>query len=177
MEQLHMTWPKNKLDRPPTWRLPDAYVLRTYREGDEESYIRLMRRAGFSDWSSEHFESTIRCCIPGGLFFVDHDATGEIVATAITTHNPDQWHPFGGELGWVAGDPAHRGKGLGLAVCAAVTRRFLSAGYKEIYLKTDDFRVAATKTYLKLGWRPMYHLPGMNERWEKIYSTLGWVDT
>ena len=61
------------------------------------------------------------------------------VATAMACHNPAPLHPFGGELGWVAGDPAHAGKGLGLAVCTAVTARFLSAGYHNVmgYFRDD----------------------------------------
>ena len=60
-------------------------------------------------------------------------------------HLPLEYHPCGGELGWVAGDPEHKGSGLGFAVCAAVTRRLLEIGYRNIYLLTDDFRLPAIK--------------------------------
>ncbi|MBC8103372.1 MAG: GNAT family N-acetyltransferase [Cytophagales bacterium] len=44
--------------------------------------------------------------------------TGQIVATAQATHAPTERHPEGGEIGWVAAHPEHRGKGLGRAVSA-----------------------------------------------------------
>ena len=61
---------------------------------------------------------------------------------------------MGGELGWVAGDKDHAGKGLGAAVCNRAVQRFLSAGYRRIYLQTDDVRLAAVKVYLKMGFVP-----------------------
>jgi len=73
----------------------------------------------------------------------------------------------------VAADPEHRGKGLGLAVCAQATARFIQAGYRNIYLLTDDFRLPAIKTYLKLGYEPLLFCEGMAERWESVYRQLG----
>lgn len=69
-------------------------------------------------------------------------------------HWPEELHPQGGVLGWVAGDPALKGKGLGLAVCAAVVARLIGGGYRRIYLSTDDFPLPAVKTCLKLGFPP-----------------------
>jgi mycothiol synthase len=88
-------------------------------------------------------------------------------------HHPAEGHPEGGELGWVAGDPEHRGRGLGLAVCAAVVARFLGAGYRRIYLRTDDFRLPAIATYLKLGFEPYLFTEGMAERWQRVCDQLG----
>jgi mycothiol synthase len=88
-------------------------------------------------------------------------------------HAPMPGHPEGGGLNWVAGDPEHRGKGLGLAVCAAVVKRFLGAGYRRIYLQTDDFRLPAIATYLKLGFEPFLFTEGMAERWQSVCEKLG----
>jgi mycothiol synthase len=90
----------------------------------------------------------------------------------MASHSPCALHPYGGELGWVAGDPAHSGKGLGLATCTAVTARFIQAGYRRIYLRTDDFRLPAIKIYLKMGYQPLLHAPDMEARWKAVCEAL-----
>ena len=103
-----------------------------------------------------------------------HDQSGEIVATAMGLHDHSDMHPFGGELGWVAGDPAHAGRGLGMAVCAAVTARLIHAGYPNIHLYTEHWRLAALKTYLRLGYIPFLCTPEMPGRWQAICAQLQW---
>jgi len=89
-------------------------------------------------------------------------------------HNcPIENHPAGGELGWVAADPGHRGKGLGGCVSAAATQRLLEAGYSDIFLRTDDFRLAAIETYLALGYVPLLFAPDMAARWAEVFRQLG----
>ncbi len=106
-----------------------------------------------------------------------HEPSGEIVATAMGLHDHSEQHPFGGELGWVAGDPTHAGQGLGITVCAAVTARLIAAGYRNIHLYTEHWRLAALKTYLKLGYVPFLYLLEMPERWRAICAQLGWPFT
>lgn len=136
-----------------------------------------MALAGFQGWDAEALQPRLAEILPNGWFLIVHQATGEIVATAMATHNPSALHPFGGELGWVAADPTHAGQGLGLTVCAAVTARFIAAGYRNIYLKTDDFRLPAIKTYLKLSYLPFLFAPAMPERWQIICEKLNWPFT
>ena len=106
-----------------------------------------------------------------------HEASSEIVASAMGLHDHSDLHPFGGELGWVAGDPAHAGKGLGMAVCAAVTARLIGAGYRDIHLYTEHWRLAALKTYLKLGYVPFLFALEMPERWRAVCAQLRWPFT
>jgi len=131
-----------------------------------------MRAAGFDTWAPAQFQSVMQKALPDGLFFLVHKSTGQLAATTVATHNPCDGHPFGGELGWVAAHPDHRGKGLAMVVCAAVTRRFLQAGYTDIFLRTDDFRLPAIKTYLKLGWVSCEDTPEMHERWQTVRQQL-----
>jgi len=76
-------------------------------------------------------------------------------------------------MGWVAVDPEHRGKGLGKFVTAAATQALLEHGAQYIYLLTDDWRVPAIKGYLKVGYVPIYHKPGMKKRWQELFLALG----
>jgi len=92
-------------------------------------------------------------------------------------HDHTERYPFGGELGWVAADPAHAGRGLGRTVSAAVTARLIRAGYRNIHLYTEDWWLAALKTYLKLGYVPVLFAPDIPERWQTVCAQLQWAFT
>jgi predicted dehydrogenase/RimJ/RimL family protein N-acetyltransferase len=172
--QLVMVWPEGRLASPPEPVVPAGYRLRNFEPRDEAGYIELMTRAGFPGWDSARLACVMKKIIPGGFFVVEHVASGRIAATTMATHNPREGHLYGGELGWVAGDPDHAGKGLGLATCAAVTALFLRRGYRDIYLLTDDWRLPAIKVYLKLGYEPELQAPDMPGRWQAVREKLQW---
>ncbi|MFO7959271.1 MAG: GNAT family N-acetyltransferase [Candidatus Brocadiia bacterium] len=172
--QLHMVWSEERLDSPPEPEVPSGYELRQYRAEDRQQYLDLMHRAGFGDFDEERLDRMLRSVLPDGFFVVEHKGSGRVVATAMAVHSPKELHPHGGELGWVAGDPDHSGKHLGMAVCAAVVRRFIRAGYRRIYLQTDDHRLPAVKTYLRLGFEPLYYRDDMEDRWSAVCEQLGW---
>jgi mycothiol synthase len=176
LAQLQMIWPRQRLADPPVISVSPGYQLRTYRPGDEARFYEVMEIAGFTDWTDDVLRPWLAKILPDGWFFVV-DATGAIVATTMATHNPTDRHRFGGELGWVASDLAHKGHGLGVAVCAAVINRFLRAGYRNIYLNTDDFRLPAIKTYLRLGFVPLLFSADMHDRWQTICDQLNWPFT
>lgn len=176
--QLQMLWPAARLTNPPEPQLQPEYTLRIFEpDRDLEAYLSLVHRAGFADFNEARVEGCLLRVLPNGFFVVIHEPSNTLVATAMATHHPKPLHPYGGELGWVAGHPDHGGKGLGTAVCAAVVKRFLSAGYERIYLLTDDWRLPALKVYLKLGFVPFLFEPGIAERWEAICEHLHWPFT
>jgi len=175
--QLQMLWPEERLDASPEAKLPPGYELRTYRPKDQEAYLDLTHAAGFEGWDGDRLDHFLGKVLPGGLFVIEHAASGQLVATAMAVHSPSEGHPSGGELGWVATHPAHAGKGLGSAVCAAVTARFLRAGYRRVYLQTDDWRLAALKVYLNLGYEPFLCALGMEDRWRVVCEKLDWPFT
>jgi mycothiol synthase len=175
--QLQMVWPERLLDAPPPVRLPPGYALRTYRPGDESRFFQLMESAGWPGWDAARLRPVLARILPAGWFMVIHEESGEIVAAAMSVHDHTDLHPFGGELSWVVGDSVHAGQGLGMAVCAAVTARLISAGYRDIHLYTDDDRLPALKTYLKLGYVPFLFTPEMPDRWREICAQLGWPFT
>ena len=102
---------------------------------------------------------------------------GELVASCFATQRAE-FCPAWGVLDYVCVRPGHRGKDLGFGVCVSVLRYFRSRGYKAVSLLTldvtaDNRRLAAIKTYLKLGF-----LPEQTEEnaavCEDIYRELGW---
>jgi mycothiol synthase len=173
-EYLQMVWPRQRLQQPPTVTVPPGYLLRTYQPGDEPGYYKLMALAGFPEWNDAYLTEWIGRILPEGWFMAMHEATGEIVATAMACYDHTDLHPFGGALGWVAGNPAHAGKGLGAAVSAAATTRLIAAGYRDIHLDTEDERLTALKIYLTLGYQPFLYSPAMKGRWQAVYDKLNW---
>lgn len=171
-----MVWPPERLDASPAVTIHPDYELRTFRHDsadDLNGWYRLMELAGFGVWDEARLAPILARILPNGWFFAVHRETGRLAASAMACHEPRPLHPFGGALNWVCGDPARRGKGLGMSVCAAVTARLLAAGYENIFLLTDDFRLPALSIYLKLGYRPLLHAPDMEERWQSVYEQLG----
>jgi len=173
--QLQMIWPGDLLDSPPVMRIPFGYSLRTYRPGDEPRFFRLMELAGWPGWNEEVLRPWRARLLVEGWFIVVHRGSAEVVASAMALHS--EAYPGGGELGWLAGHPAHAGRGLGMVVSAAVTARLMEGGCRVIHLYTEDYRLAALKTYLKLGYVPFLYAEGMFERWRAVCARLGWAFT
>ncbi|OQA41023.1 MAG: Mycothiol acetyltransferase [Chloroflexi bacterium ADurb.Bin325] len=170
-----MLWPAGRAT--PEITLPHGYLLRTFAPADADAYLALMHAAGFTQWDVAHLTAELEFVLPDGLFVVEHMPTAALVATAMAEHHAGPLHPFGGELGWVAGDARHAHRGLGRAVCTAVVRRLLSAGYRRIYLKTDDFRLPAIAVYLRMGFAPFLYQDDMFARWQAVCAQLDWPYT
>ncbi|MCL6443848.1 MAG: GNAT family N-acetyltransferase [Alicyclobacillus sp.] len=133
--------------------IPGEYMLRTYQDGDKRNLGILLASEGWG-----HDEATIDDyldhVVPDGLFFVVHQPTGEIVATACALHHPrsPHWHfPFGGDIGYVIVRRDHRGRGIGYAVSVAAVNRLIQAGYKNIRVVTNDHRRDALKSTSNLA--------------------------
>ena len=168
--QLRMLWPVTKC--PPEITIPEGYAIRSFREGDEEDYIAVLNDRDLGDWTVERLQSILTNLLsPEGVYFV---TWGDIpVATACAQDSgSDEDGKLIGELGWLAANPEHKGKKLGMAVSAAVVNHLLDLGYDEIYLLTDHWRYPALKTYLKLGFEPMLRGPDDRYLWGKICEQL-----
>jgi len=173
--QLQMVWPEHLLNVPPAEYLSPMYTLRIYRRGDESRFYEIMELAGWSGWNDEKLRPWLARILPGGWFMAVSKEGGEIVASCMALRSDE--YPDGGELGWLACEPAHAGKGLGMVVSAAVTARFIAQGCRKIHLYTEDYRLAAIKTYLKLGYVPFLYPSEMLDRWRDICTQLNWPYT
>ncbi len=168
-DQLQMAWPEQLLLTPPSVHFTPGYLLRTYHPDDSNNFFELMDMAGWNDWDEQRLKPWIPRILSEGWFLVCHQASGRMVASCMALRS--EAYSSGGELGWLASDPAHSGKRLGLALSAAVTARFIDEGFRFIHLYTEDFRLAAIKTYLKLGYVPL-HIMDQIDRWREICKQL-----
>lgn len=153
---------------------PRPYVLRTFREGDEAVWEKIVAEAFGKPEGHYHFDPLIRHVEgfrPEHVFFVVCP-DGEPVATATGLPRksnggaPPHLHMVGVLQG-------HRGKKLGYWASLAAMHQLAREGAKEVSLLTDDFRLAAVKTYLGLGFEPYLVHENQRERWPKTFAALG----
>ena len=108
---------------------------------------------------------------------VVHETSDRIVATGMAFRDHCDFGRQGGEIGWIAVEPAHWGKGVGAAVSAAATTRLIEEGYRDVHLYTEDWRLPALRMYLKLGYGPFLYAPEMLDRWRAVCAQLEWPFT
>jgi mycothiol synthase len=170
MSQLMMRRP-NLDDLPEIPLLPPGYTLREYRESDLEPLAAMMR-AAFEDpqWTAERVRAALMDAPDvKKTFVVAYE--GKPVASASARLLPEEF-PGSGYVHWVATDPEHRGRGLGYAVSLAVLHEFRRLGCKDAVLETDDFRLAAIKTYQNLGFVPEHRHESHAARWAVVLANL-----
>jgi mycothiol synthase len=171
LPQLAMTYP-GALPVPAA-TVPAGYALRPYRATDEDPFYALMDGAGWPGWDADRLRPYRVQMAPDGWVVAVEERTGDLVASAMALLD-DPSHPEqGGELGWVAADLRHAGRGLGAAVVAAATAGLVALRCARVHLRTEDFRLAAIRTYLRQGWVPAPAGADVAERWQEIGRRLG----
>lgn len=173
---LYLVWPSYLLSEPPRADVPDGYVLRSYDDSDDFAIRQLLECESWK-LSEKEWQDYKDQVLPNGLFLITHTNTNGLVATAGAVHKPNPgryYFPFGGNLEYLIVHPEHRGKQLGSIVSAMVVQRFISAGYDNIRVCVQGFRVAAIKTYLRLGFVPFLHGEDIYLRWQKICEQVDW---
>ena len=97
---------------------------------------------------------------------------GRAVATAqLDLHQHDRYAGLA-EVGWVAVVPRLQGRRLGSVVTQAVIGEAEEQGRREVFLRTDDWRLPAVVSYLRLGFRPWLIEPTALERWRLVFGQL-----
>ena len=152
--------------------LPPGYTLATLAERDASEWAAVLNATGeLGAWDRARAERCLndpRPVLPDGTYLVLY--RGCAVATACTVL-PTPAEPRH-ELGWVAVDPAHQGNRLGLQVCAAVLWYARRRGWPASTLNTDDWRLPAIRTYLKLGFEPEITDDSHPARWQEVHRLL-----
>lgn len=171
MAQLLM---KFRAPRPGAHRpLPEGYTLSTCQtDEDALGWIAACAEGLSTDaWTLAQFRQNM--LEPQGLapeqIFLVKDPQGRVAATATGWIKGEDC----GYLHMVAALPEYRGLGLGAVVCQAVLDFFAGRGIARILLNSDDWRLAALKTYLNLGFLPVLNDFDMADRWQAIYEKLG----
>jgi len=168
MAQLRMRRPN--LENLPPVKPAEGYGIRHYQPGDEIHWGNIID----ASFGGKRTEEDVRREIterpvftPEGLFFATYQ--GQPVGTACSWKgSPDETKT--GYVHMVGVMPEHQGHGLGYLVSLATLHFFKEHGFQESMLDTDDQRIPALITYLRLGFEPVLRDDGQRHRWALIFS-------
>lgn len=170
MSQLRLE--KDDLEHVPVIPLPEGYVLRTFREGDEVGIARVYAESMLGNETPEAVRKTIMehpCYTPQRVFVVEHAGTLAGTAAAwIANGNPGV-----GYLHMVGTLPEHRGRRLGSILTIAAIEYSRNEGFTRQQLATDEWREPALRMYLDLGYDPLITDDTHPARWEALVEKLG----
>ena len=169
-KQLSMIVEAKDVVRLPDAMSPNGFDLRSYRPGDEDSWVELINTGEFgSDWDRARFDEYMTGPerMAGSRIAVQDR---KIVAATFASVQPDMDNT--GRVDFVTSLPEYRGLGLGRLVCSAVLRYLVDRGYSRIILFTDDWRLPAIGLYLSMGFEPQMTRDDMPGRWEAIKRDL-----
>jgi len=150
--------------------LAPEYELRVATSADAAALADLLSKAFDEPWDERRVEQVL-LNHPGvpETYVIEHGGT--LVATASYQVMPEEF-PGLGWVHYVGADSTHRGRSLGYLVVLAVLRRCADEEMTGAMLTTDDPRLPAIQTYLKLGFEPdMWH-PSHPERWAGVFAQL-----
>ncbi len=156
----------------PAIQLDDGYGLRHFRPGDEQAWEAILSASFEKD-----FTGTFQQLIGSRAVFREERVKfvtfqGLPVATATAWHDA-RYGPTVGYLHMVGALPNHRGRRLGMWASVAALQQHVGEGFASALLETDDYRLAAIKVYLKLGFTPLLVHENQRQRWRTVLGSLG----
>ncbi len=169
--QLRMVRPN--LDGLSQLEIPEGYEIRTYQEGDDVHWANVISDSFGGERTPEDARRDIMdrdVFDPKGLYFATYQST-PVGTTCAWKDTPDEKEV--GIVHMVGVHSAHTGHRLGKCVVLCVLLYLREHGFKCAQLGTDDLRLPAIKTYLNLGFLPVYVDVDQPERWQQIFKKLG----
>ncbi|MBT4100527.1 MAG: hypothetical protein HOM68_05150 [Gemmatimonadetes bacterium] len=171
--------PQLVMRRPHLRRLPEAdlvagYTIRDFQAGDEEGWAELLAAAFERELAQFDFHRMMAsdpAFQPSRVKFVV--APDESLAASASSWLSARFGLDNSTLHWVGTAPAHKGKRLGYEVSLAALKQAFSERRAAAYLLTDDERIAAIKTYLRLGFVPVLTDPSHARRWRTVLEGIG----
>jgi mycothiol synthase len=151
--------------------LPVGAVLRQAELADALGLAEVLTEAFGEPWSVEKVRAELleNAGVPA-TFLVELE--GRVVATA--SYQVQEWSgPEAGWVHWVGVSPEARGMALGEIVSHRVILEAERRGNNRVFLTTDDPRLAAIRTYLRLGFEPDLWHESHAERWAAVRRALG----
>lgn len=168
MTQLFMTHPGPLTASCPI--APDGYHLRAGTRDDAHDMSDVLEDAFAEPWGVERVLATLLVADDVPRVWVVTDGL-HVVGTASERLLPAQY-PGAGYVHYVGVVEAARGHRLGQVVTEACLHGFSQRGLNAAVLETDDFRVAAIRTYLRIGFVPEYRSELERSTWSAVLRQL-----
>lgn len=169
---------RNDMDGIPQYELPEGYRFRTYRDGDEKTWLDLhIAGEPFVDMTPDLFRNqfdTGADVLPERMYFVE---TVEGVPAGSITAWWDQ-DRYGvderGRIHWVIVHPDHRRLGIAKAM---MTQAMFTLGehYRWAMLDTSSGRPVALRMYLDFGFVPdpaQLSDPEVLAGWQRVQAVI-----
>ena len=173
MEQLIMRW-KNDGKPAELGKMPAGCEIVNYLqlENAMDAWLDIVQYGlseGKMDATYYHGTMTARPLYrEDKCFFVVEN--GQAVATLTVICDCDKKE---GYVHMVACRESARGKGYGTLLCSLAETVLKNEGMETAYLTTDDWRVPAIKSYLRIGFEPDLSTEDFKQRWSKIFEQIG----
>ena len=137
-------------------------------DGHERASWNWIIKASFDEKQDYGMIAGDPTCAPERVFFLRHARLDVATATARVMGDGT------GRVHMVGIHPAYAGRGWARFVVLEAMKCLQGLGLDECTLTTDDFRLPAIRTYLSLGFEPLYESDDdeMKARWEAIFVKL-----
>ena len=138
-----------------------GYNLRTFREGDEQTWADVKNAVFGSSSTPEEFWTQTFSGVnkkldfaPEGFFFAEKDGESVGICAGIVLHDRKKiGGTFPGVIGWTGVHEDHRGVGLGRALMVSSLNYLHDRGVAMTEIGTQFYRTAAVNLYESLGFR------------------------
>ena len=154
------------------WTLPAGYETVKYSEGLENDWMTIISESFNKEKTVDDWQQVIldrEGYRADRVFFIREKSSGEMCATASAVRSGGAQH---GYLHFVGVRPAWAGRKLGYCVSCMATQAFKSDGCTDAALNTDAHRLAALKTYLRIGYRPQLRHEAHGEIWARALRQI-----
>jgi mycothiol synthase len=151
--------------------LTGTFLFSVYSDVYKQQWIELLNSNNdFGYWDGARFSNEMLGNLAPGteILAVDHDGlVGSSAAFSMREYLPYA------VLAYPIVLTSYRGQGLGSYLIARTLASCQLAGYPGIILHTDDFRIPAIRSYLRLGFVPdTQTYPHTRERWNTVLGNL-----
>jgi mycothiol synthase len=156
----------------PSYSMPCGFTVLPFRKGDEAAWLAIARHGLFhTKMTLEEAEKDLNSfpCLKReeDIFFAAKNGKRIATATGMLKENG------AGYLHYICALPEARGTGVAAALVTHAMRHLYEKGASYVYLTTDDFRLGAIKTYLRLGLVPVIEDEEDEKRWSAVFLALG----
>lgn len=151
--------------------LPEGFLLRLAILDDALGIASILEASFLDPWTKQRVLVEL-LQNPGVPETYVIEAGGTLVGTG-SYQRQQEPDPEAGWLHYVGVLPEARGFGLGEVLSQRVLIEAVSRGNSSVYLTTDDPRLPAIKTYLKLGFEPDNWHESHAARWQAVKANFG----